>query len=129
MVKENDLLKQMVEDKKTELYYKISIIDFKELRKHEDELVECGEYVPNLLRSFINLDYYSHCSDLGVLDNVLESMAKTRKQGREADVVETINWVDAHKQYSSILNESNIKKLGDEIEALEKEYNEFKKLL
>lgn len=129
MVKENDLLKQMVEDKKTELYYKISIIDFKELRKHEDELVKCGEYVPNLLRSFINLDYYSHCSELGVLDSVLESMAKTRKQGREADVVETINWVDAHKQYSSILNEANIKKLGDEIEALEKEYNEFKKLL
>ena len=107
---------------KEDLYYKFNIVNIKKAQSREEELFSLGEYLPNLLRSFLSLDYYTHMEERGVLDDVLTEMAKTRKQGREADVIEYINWIDSHKDFKDLLNEDKVKKLGDGLEELEKEY-------
>ena len=107
---------------KEDLYYKFNIVEIKKAQSREEELFSLGEYLPNLLRSFLSLDYYTRMEEMGVLDDVLTEMAKTRKQGREADVIEYINWIDSHKDFKDLLNEDKMKKLGDGLEELEKEY-------
>ena len=127
--KNNQLLDELIKNQREEIYYNTNIINFKELRKYETDLINSGEYLPNLIRGFIGLDYYSKCDELGVIETVLSRMSKTRKQGREADVVETINWIDQHQEYESILDEKNIKELGDKLEKLENKYKELQNII
>ena len=126
---EKQFLDNLYNDKKEELYYKINVVEIKKAQNREEELFNLGEYLPNLLRGFLSLDYYTRMREMGVIDNVLKEMAETRKQGREKDVIEYINWIDSHDDFKDLLNEKKVKELGDELEELEKEYNEMLKII
>ena len=60
--------------------------------------------------------------DMGAIDDFLMEMAKTRKQGIEADTIEFVNWINEHDEFSDLLNEKELKKLDDELNELEKWY-------
>ena len=126
---EKQFLDELYNNKKEELYYKTNIVEIKKAQNREEELFNLGEYLPNLLRGFLSLDYYTRMREMGVIDNVLKEMAETRKQGREKDVIEYINWIDSHDDFKDLLNEKKVKELGDELEELEKEYNEMLKII
>jgi len=129
MSKGNNLQKQAYNKLRENIYYKTCIINFTELNKIEDTLINSGIYLPNLLRNYISLEYYTKCVELNTWDKVISEMSKTRKQGREADVIEFVNWIDTHNEYSKLINEKNLLKIADEIEDLEKQYNELQKHL
>lgn len=122
-------LEDFYERRKEELYLGTNVVNIKKAQDRQEDLFNLNEYLPNLLRGFLDINYYSKMEEAGVIDEVMEQMAKTRKQGREADVVEFINWIDSHKDFSDLLNEKKVKNLGDKLEELEKEYNELKKLI
>lgn len=127
--RQKELLTEIYNDAKEEIYLGTNIVNIKKAQSRQEELFELGEYLPNLLRSFLDLSYYTKMRELGVIDKVLEQMAKTRKQGREADVIEFINWIDTHKDFNDLINEDKVNKIADQIEQLEKEYNEMIKLI
>ena len=127
--RQKELLTEIYNDAKEEIYLGTNIVNIKKAQSRQEERFELGEYLPNLLRSFLDLSYYTKMRELGVIDKVLEQMAKTRKQGREADVIEFINWIDTHKDFNDLINEDKVNKIADQIEQLEKEYNEMIKLI
>ena len=114
---------------KERIYYSINVVNIKKAQSREEELFQLNEYLPNLLRSFLSTNYYTVMEENGVLDKVMLKMRDTRKQSREADVIEYINWIDSHKQFQDLLNEKKVKELDDQLEELEKEYNKLKKLI
>jgi hypothetical protein len=120
-------LDDFYERRKEELYLGTNVVNIKKAQNRQEELFSLNEYLPNLLRGFLDINYYSRMEEAGVIDKVMEQMAKTRKQGREADVIEFINWIDTHKDFNDLLNEKKVKNLGDKLEELEKEYNALKK--
>lgn len=126
---QKQFLDEIYNDKKEELYYKTNVVEISKAQSREEELFSLNEYLPNLLRGFLSLDYYSRMEEAGVLDSVMSEMAKTRKQGREKDVIEYINWIDSHKDFQDLLNEEKVKELGDSLEQLEKDYNEMLKII
>ena len=132
MVSKKDKLKfldDFYNQEKERIYYSINVVNIKKAQSREEELFQSNEYLPNLLRGFLSINYYSIMEENGVLDKVMLKMRDTRKQGREADVIEYINWIDSHKQFQDLLNEKKVKDLGDLLEELEKEYTEMKKLI
>jgi hypothetical protein len=80
-----------------------------------------GEYLPNLLRSFISNDYYTRMEELGVWDEIVKKILKTKHYSREEDIVEFIDWIDTHKEFEDLINRDEVKELYDEIEKLEKQ--------
>lgn len=126
---QKQFLDEIYNDKKEELYYKTNVVEISKAQSREEELFSLNEYLPNLLRGFLSLDYYSKMEEAGVLDSVMQEMAKTRKQGREKDVIEYINWIDSHKDFQDLLNEEKVKELGDSLEQLEKDYKEMLKII
>ena len=132
MVSKKDKLKfldDFYNQEKERIYYSINVVNIKKAQNREEELFQLNEYLPNLLRGFLSINYYSVMEENGVLDKVMLKMRDTRKQGREADVIEYINWIDSHKQFQDLLNEKKVKDLGDQLEELEKEYTEMKKII
>ena len=128
--RQKQILDEWYTRKKEEVYYKnMDVVEIEKARNREEELFSLGEYLPNLLRGFLSLDYYTNMRERSVIDKVLSEMAKTRKQGIEEDVIEFINWIDSHKDFKDLLNEEKVKDLGGELEVLEKEYNKFKKII
>ena len=126
---QKEFLTEIYNNAKEEIYLGTNIVNIKKAQSRQEELFELGEYLPNLLRAFLDLSYYSKMRELGVMDKVTEQMAKTRKQGREADVIEFINWIDAHKDFSDLINEDKVNKITGQLESLEKEYKEMLKLI
>ena len=122
---QKEFLTEIYNNAKEEIYLGTNIVNIKKAQSRQEELFELGEYLPNLLRAFLDLSYYSKMRELGVM----EQMAKTRKQGREADVIEFINWIDAHKDFSDLINEDKVNKITGQLESLEKEYKEMLKLI
>ena len=122
MVNEAKLVKELYDNERESLYYKYNVVNVKEVQSHQEELFQLKTYLPNLLRKVLSIEYYSRMGEYGVLDSVMETISKTRKQGREDDTVEFINWIDSHIEFYSLLNEKQVKKLGDDLENLEKLY-------
>ena len=118
----NETIQHIYNKSKENIYLKYNIINFKEVEKVEDELIQLKEYLPNILRSVMNPRYYVLMEEYGVLDKVLEKMGETRKQTREENTIELINWVDTHSEYSQILDEEKIFRLGNELEELDNFY-------
>ena len=128
--RQKQILDEWYNRKKEEVYYKnMDVVEIEKARNREEELFSLGEYLPNLLRGFLSLDYYTNMRERGVIDTVLKEMGETRKQGIEEDVIEFINWIDSHKDFKDLLNEEKVKELDGELEVLEKEYNKFKKII
>lgn len=130
MVNKKEELKYLDEyynDSKETLYYKYNIVNISKAQERESELFNLNEYLPNLLRGFLSIDYYTRMEEANMIDDVLKKMGETRKYTREESVIEFINWIDTHKTFNDLLNEDKVKELGDDLEALEKEYNELKK--
>ena len=126
MVLKKNFLEDEYNNLKEQIYLSTNIVNIKKALAREEELFSLGEYLPNLLREILHPNYYSRMEQMGVLDEVLDTMAQTRKQGREADTIEFINWIDTHKDFEELLNEENVIKLADKIEPLEMEYEALK---
>lgn len=102
-----------------------NVVNIKKAQKREEELFNLGEYLPNLLRSFLSLSYYTKMREKGVIENVLEEMAKTRKQGREKDIYEFVKWIENHKDFDELLNHEKFEGLDKELKILEKSFQEI----
>ena len=132
MVSKKEQLKfinRLYDNEKERIYYQYNVVNIKKVQSREDDLINLKEYLPNLLRSFITTEYYTRMEEYGVIDKVLKKMRKTRGQSREDNVIEYINWIDSHKEFNDLLNEKQVKKLGDSLEELEKEVKELKKII
>lgn len=126
---DDTLLNEVYEEGRERIYLSINIVNIPKIDKYKEELFALDEYLPNLLRSFIGLDYYRVLNNSDNLDKIMEQMGDTRFFTREEDVVEFINWVDEHPDFKELLNEDKVKELGDDLESLEKDYEKYLKVL
>ena len=126
---DDTLLNEVYEEGRERIYLSINIVNIPKIDKYKEELFALDEYLPNLLRSFIGLDYYRALNNSDNLDKIMEQMGDTRFFTREEDVVEFINWVDEHPDFKELLNEDKVKELGDDLESLEKDYEKYLKVL
>ena len=124
-----EFVQQLYEDEKERIYYSHNVVNIKKAQNREEELFSLKEYLPNLLRSFLSIDYYTRMEEYGVIDEVLEKTGETRKYTREESVIEYINWIDTHKEFHDLLNEKEVKEIGDLVEELEKEIEALKKII
>lgn len=115
---EKEIYNRMRED----ICLRTNVVNIKKAQDREEELFALGEYLPNLLRSFLDLSYYTQMREMGVIEEVLEEMAKTRKQGREKDIYEFVAWVDKHEDFENILNRKKFDELDEQLKALEELY-------
>lgn len=105
------------------LHYRFNVVNIKRAQEREDELFRLGEYLPNLLRGFLSLNYYARMEEMGVIDDVLWKMGKTRKQGMEADTIEYVEWISEHDEFVDLINEKELKMLDEGLKELENEFN------
>ena len=105
------------------LHYRFNVVNIKRAQEREDELFRLGEYLPNLLRGFLSLNYYARMEEMGVIDDVLRKMGKTRKQGMEADTIEYVEWISEHDEFVDLINEKELKMLDEGLKELENEFN------
>jgi acyl carrier protein phosphodiesterase len=115
---EKEIYNRMRED----LCLRTNVVNIKKAQNREEELFDLGEYLPNLLRSFLSLSYYTKMREMGVIEEVLEQMAKTRKQGREKDIYEFVKWIDKHQDFDDLLNRKKFEELDEQLKALEDIY-------
>ena len=57
------LLTEIYEDLKEEIYGSELIVDVGNVKKRKDELLSLDEYLPNLLRPYLGMDYSSKLMD------------------------------------------------------------------
>ena len=126
---DNTLLNEVYEEGRERIYLSINIVNIPKIDEYKEELFALDEYLPNLLRGFIGLDYYRVLNNSDNLDKIMEQMGDTRFFTREEDVVEFINWIDEHPDFKELLNEDKVKELGDDLESLEKDYEKYLKVL
>ena len=58
---------------------------------------------------------------------IIDLIKESRKYTNEEEIMEFINWVDKHNQFEDLINEKEVKKLGDELEELENYIDKLKK--
>ena len=104
---------------KENIYLNHCIINIDEVKKIEDELLEEEIYLPALLRGMISKKYLQRIKEKGLYEEILPDLVKAYKYTREDSCIEFINWIDTHKKYKNLLNEKELKVLGDELEELE----------
>lgn len=121
----NSIEKQIYAQMREDICLRTNVVNIKKAQKREEELFNLGEYLPNLLRSFLSLSYYTKMREKGVIENVLEEMAKTRKQGREKDIYEFVKWIENHKDFDELLNHEKFEGLDKELKILEKSFQEI----
>jgi len=119
--KKRKLVEDLYVRLREKICYKYTVVNITKLKSREDELFGLGEYLPNLLRSFISNDYYTRMEELGVWDEIVKKILKTKRYSREEDIVEFIDWIDTHKEFEDLINRDEVKELYDEIEKLEKQ--------
>ena len=119
--KKRKLVEDLYVRLREKICYKYMIVNITKLKSREEELFSIGEYLPNLLRSFISNDYYTRMEELGVWDEIVKKILKTKHYSREEDIVEFIDWIDTHKEFEDLINRDEVKELYDEIEKLEKQ--------
>ena len=124
-----DLLDNLYDNIKEKIYLNENILNVSEINKRSIELIGLDEYIPNLLRPYLGLTYYTNLEKKENYQSIIKEMNKTRKQSIEDDVIEFINWIDTHKEYHTFLNEEKVKIIGDNLEDLEKEFNDYYKIL
>ena len=90
---ERKLLDDLYCNDKEKIYLGVNIIDIKKVKNRQEELFDLGDYLPNLLRGFLDISYYTHINELPVAEDIFKEISKTRGQSRELDVVEFINWI------------------------------------
>ena len=112
-------MEKINEEVRENIYLSYCIINIPEAKNLEEELFSRGIYLPNLLRGVLSRNYFQRLDELGVFEDILPELSKSHFFGREESIVEFINWVDEHPEYDVLLDEVELKKLGDELEEFE----------
>lgn len=118
--KKRKLVEELYVSLREEVFYKYKIVNRSKLKSYEEELVNLHDYLPNLISGSVIMDY-KVLTELGVWDEIVKKSGETRHYSREDNVVEFIDWIDAHKEFEELINRTEVKKLYDEIEQLEKQ--------
>lgn len=126
MNRRQQLLKEIYDETRENIYLSECIVNPDKILERKDELINLKDYIPNLIRVYLGVKYQESISDN---DEVQKLIYSKRKNTREEQVIDCINWVDAHKKFNDLLDEENINKIGNLLEDLEKDYNTFFKKL
>lgn len=118
--KKRKLVEELYESLREKIFYKYNIVNRDKLKSYEEELVNLHDYLPNLISGSVIMSY-TVLTELGVWDDIVEKSGKTRHYSREDNVVEFIEWIDAHKEFEELINRDEVKKLYDDVEQLEKQ--------
>ena len=129
MNKLQNYLDEMFVELKDKIYSEICLIDMDNFNEMRLDLLNLNEYIPNLLRKFLGLEYYSYLDEKDDVESIFKLILENRKQSNEEDVIELINWVDSHKEFSDLLDEEKVVNLGNRIEFLESEYELYYEIL
>ena len=113
---------------KERIYRKYHVVNIKNIEKHQEELFQLDEYLPNLIRSNLHYSYRKQIESSEKRDIIVKQMYNSRRFSDEEETVEFINWVEEHEQFKDFINEKEVKKLGDELEELEKYINKLQKI-
>lgn len=112
---------------KEKIYIQHNVVNIKQVEKQQEELFQLDEYLPNLLRSNLPYSYHKQLESSEKNEDIIKQMYKSKRFTDEEETIEFINWVDKHNQFKDLINEKEVKKLGDELEKLEKYINKLQK--
>lgn len=124
-----DIVTEIYEDMREEIYLKYNIVNIDKVKKRQEDLFALNDYLPLLIRTFCD-GYFTRMEKNGVIDKVFEKMRKVGKhKSREFSVNEFIDWIGKHDEFEDLLNRRELKKLYDEIDKLEEEKQQTIKIL
>ena len=124
-MKKTRLVEELYDELREKTCLKYLIVDIKKVKSRQEELFQLKEYLPNLIRGFLD-GYYKRMEEYGVLDDIGEHMVRhyTKMYTRREEVVEFIIWIDNHREFEDLINEEMLEKLEKELEELETRFRQ-----